>query len=1482
MIDKILERWRQHAVSAGYNVERIKGTAFERLCIAFIEHDPVMQQTYRDPVPYEKWAQEHEDLTSDAGIDLVATLRGQTGPDGSPAYCAIQCKFYRKGVKIPKSGIDSFLAESGTGAFARRLIIDTTDKDFSTTAEDTLRKQTAFPVSRIGLQDLRNSPLDWESFAAADAYGTPERLDQPKALRPHQEEAFQAAIVGLRATDTRGKLIMACGTGKTLTSLRIAEELVGQGRTVLCLVPSLALMEQMVHAWTGDARLNLRAFAVCSDAQVGRKRLRQDDRIDMEAHDLALPATTNAARVAGVAAQRDPAAMTVIFATYHSLPKIRDAQHIHGLADFDLAICDEAHRTAGAKGLADTEDSHFVMIHDQEHIRAERRLYMTATPKVYAQQARTRAGNLAGTLCSMEDTVIYGPVLYEIGFGAAVERDLLSDYKVIVLTVPANIAARAANTAPNDTLQMDDAGKLVGCVRALTKQDQNQFPEDDRGPMRRAIAYCRDIRSSQRVAELFAGMAKTDAFETPDRTTTLPDVVLEARHVDGTFNALSRTARLDWLRAAGPEECRVLSNARCLAEGVDIPSLDAILFMHPRKSQIEVVQAVGRVMRKAPGKAMGYVILPVVIPVDSSPEAALDNNDTFRVVWQVLNAIRSHDERFEALINLIEAGRRPDERLSIISLSDWTPPTTGSVSPPDPPPRPSPDPSDPMPFEFDLPTAIQAKIVERCGNRRYWEEWAEDVADIAKAQIARIRALVNAEPAACDLFTDFVKELRDDLNEGVTEDDAIEMLAQHMITRPVFDALFGRARFIERNPVSRGLDMLLEVLRPAGAGSETEGLEEFYASVQRRAAAANSAAEKQKLAVELYDKFFRRAFPKTAQQLGIVYTPVEVVDFIIHSVNDVLREEFGQTLGTEGVHILDPFTGTGTFPVRLLQSGLIKPADLARTYQSELHANEIVLLAYYIAAVNIEAAYREVVGLDDMVEAPFTGICLSDTFESSEEDLFANVLKANSDRRERQQSVDIRVIIGNPPYSAGQRSENDAAQNQAYPDLDTKIRETYANASIATNKNALYDSYIRAIRWASDRIGASGVIGFITGSAWLERSFGDGIRKCLADEFSSIHVFHLRGDIRKNMLSGGRAGEGDNIFGQGSMTGCAITILVKNPNAPEQGRIRFHDIGDYLTQEQKLEKITGFGSIKGITTADGWWHITPDAYGDWLDQRDPRFTCYTILGSKDKSHAAEVRLFDLYSRGVETTRDAWCCNFSDKALEANIQRMIGNYNAELERFRQERPADISKFVDSDPSKISWSSSLLSYLKRETRVVFKEGKIAPSLYRPFTRQHLYFSSHLNHRRGSMPQIFPHAAAENRLICVTGVGSRSGFSALMTDVIPSLDTLEKSQCFPFWLYEKVDPNELGGGAGERDAHGYRRREAITDDALRAYQSAFGENITRDDMFHYFYGLLHLPVYREQFAANLRKELPRIPLPVEPGHFHTLVQAGKALGD
>ena len=398
-----------------------------------------------------------------------------------------------------------------------------------------------------------------------------------------------------------------------------------------------------------------------------------------------------------------------------------------------------------------------------------------------------------------------------------------------------------------------------------------------------------------------------------------------------------------------------------------MPALDGILFMHPRKSQIEVVQAVGRVMRQAPGKKLGYVILPVVVPSDQTPEQALDDDARWRTVWQMLNAIRSHDERFEGMLNRLEMGDAGD-RISIIALADWRPasePTGDSRPAPDPHAGNGGAPGTQQTLQFEgLPEAIRTRIVEKCGNRRYWEEWAGDVARIARAHIKRIRAIVDSGTAEREIFHDFLDELRDDLNPGVTEDEAIEMLAQHMVTKPVFDALFGDAAASHRNTVSQGMQTVLDVLEPAGLDREAENLDAFYESVRRRVEGAASAEARQKIVVELYDKFFRNAFPRMTQRLGIVYTPVEIVDFILGSVQHVLGEEFGTSLGEEGVHVLDPFTGTGTFITRLMQSGMLSREEIVRKYGGdgrapELHANEIVLLAYYIASVNIETAFQE-------------------------------------------------------------------------------------------------------------------------------------------------------------------------------------------------------------------------------------------------------------------------------------------------------------------------------------------------------------------------------------------------------------------------------------------------------------------------------------------------------------------------------------------
>ena len=1497
VLDDLLTGWRQQAATAQYSRERDKGTAFENLCIAYLQNDPIQARQYEQPMLYSDWAQAPERRddriaeplgfyaepnwsAQDLGIDLVAKLKDEEG------WCAIQCKFHATGSRIAKAEIDSFLAASGHRDFRQRLIIDTTGREWSTQAEQMLRNQ-AVPVRRIGLQELQATPIRWQDFATSGEI----HFTEQRKLLPHQRKAMEAVTGGLAELGSRGKMIMACGTGKTLTSLRIAEQLAGTGGRVLYLVPSLALMAQTVREWARDAKIPLRSFAVCSDSQVGKRRRRNDDLIDMDALDLAFPATTDATRLAAVAAPPAPDALTVVFATYQSSPVIEEAQKVHGVPAFDLAICDEAHRTAGA--LIEGEDpSHFVRIHQDEHIRCDRRLYMTATPKVYAASARTRAGELAAALCSMEDERFYGPLLYGLTFGAAVEQGLLTDYKVIVLTVPEDAAARAIqrSLAEDGELKLDDGAKLLGCWRALAKVDTDQFPENDREGMRRAIAFCRDIKSSQQVERLFAQV--TEEYREHEGA-GLTEYPVAAQHVDGTFNAIKRSVALNWLDEADANGgCRVLTNARCLSEGVDVPALDAILFMHPRKSQIDVVQAVGRVMRRAPDKQMGYIVLPVVIPSGTPPEAALNDNKTFEVVWQTLNAIRSHDERFEGMINRIELGE-PGDRIGLITLADWEPAATqagdradigrGAARDPDATRTQQEDLQQTL---FDgLPEVIRAKIVEKCGDRKYWDEWAGDVADIARRHIERIKALVESGDAEREIFQEFVTELRDDLNEGITDDDAIEMLAQHLVTGPVFDALFGETKFVSRNPVSQGIQDVLDVLRPANIDAEAVNLDEFYASVRRRVAGAATDKAKQKIVVELYDKFFRNAFPSMTQRLGIVYTPVDIVDFIIRSVNNVLKDEFGTTLGSKGVHILDPFTGTGTFVTRLLQSGLITPEDLPRKYANEIHANEIVLLAYYIAAVNIETAYHDATGGD---YKPFNGICLTDTFEMQEgDDLLAQIMPDNSGRRTRQKKTDIRVVMGNPPWSAKQESANDNAANQEYPGLDGRIRDSYARHSSATNLNILYDSYIRAIRWASDRIGDSGVIGFVTNARWMYGNAMDGMRKCFAEEFSSLYVFHLRGDQRTQGELSRR--EGGKVFGSGSRAPVAITIFVKNPEATEHGRILFCDIGDYLDREAKLEAVQQFGSIRGIKKADGWTQITPDSKHDWLDQRDPKFDQFLMIGSKEKQDELNERIFLNYSRGVATTRDAWCCNFSARTLEASIRSMIGFYNSEVERLQQELPGtsqeSINDFVNNDPKKISWTRALKADLSRGKLLEFGGGRIIPAMYRPFTREWLYFSRRLNEMVYQMPQIFPHADAENRLICVTGIGAKGGFSAMMVAMVPDLNLLAAgAQCFPLHLYEISDSNNslFGQQPSSVDAHGYTRRDTITDDALAKFRAAYGNNVSKHYIFYYIYGLLHVPAYRQRFANNLSKELPRIPLAADPDHFTALVAAGRELGN
>lgn len=1493
----LLAKYRANA-----STEREKGTYFERLTQVWLRHAPTQRGLYSRVLTFAEWAKERGEDATDTGIDLVAQLA-----DAPDTWCAVQCKFYREGHRIRREDIDSFFAASGRVPFVRRIFVDTTGVNWSDNAEATLRDQQ-METLRVSLTDLEDSGIDWGAFADTGTV----RLHDKKQPRQHQREAIRCVRDGLAEAD-RGKLIMACGTGKTFTALKIAEDLAGKGGRVLFLVPSLALMQQTVREWSIDSAIPLRSFAVCSDTQVGVKKAKDDDLADIDVHDLEIPATTDGSRLAAKATAPDSERMTVVFSTYQSIQAISIAQKKFGLPEFDLIVCDEAHRTTGVT-LAGDDESNFVRVHDQGFLAGRKRLYMTATPRVYGEAAQQVAQDVDATLCSMDDPALFGETLFTRNFGWAVEQGLLTDYKVIVLAVneadiSASVQRRLADA--NSELILDDATKIVGCYKALLKSD---FAADAGGeqPMRRAIAFAKSIAASKLVEAEFSQVTEEwrETVEAEAGSEALPPLECKVRHVDGGFNAKSRDALLSWLKedTGRSDECRILTNARCLSEGVDVPALDAILFLHPRKSQIDVVQSVGRVMRKAEGKKLGYVILPVGVPADKEPEEALDENERYRVVWQILNALRSHDERLDATINKIDLGVDPGDRIEVIAVTNHLPDRAepkkkgigigqgggaGDHEPGDQPQQPKPE-GKQQQFQFDdFSRAILARIVKKCGTRTYWEDWARDVARIAEVHVTRIKAAVEAagsdEKAAFDRF---LAEIRDDLNDSITAEEAIEMLAQHLITRPVFEALFEGYSFAASNPVSRALQGVLDVLDRQHLEKEAQGLQRFYDSVRARAAGIEDAAGKQKIVVELYDKFFRTAFPKLSDRLGIVYTPVEIVDFILKSVNELLQAEFGQTLSAKGVHIIDPFVGTGTFITRLLQSGLIRSEDLEHKYRHEIHANEIVLLAYYIAAINIEAVYHSTAGGDYI---PFEGICLTDTFYLYEQDkdLLGGLMVDNGNRRARQRKLPVKVILGNPPYSVGQGDANANAANLAYLKLDARIGETYAHRSSATNKNSLYDSYVRAIRWASDRLGEAGVIGFVTNAGWVDGNTADGIRKCLADEFASIHVFHLRGNQR---TSGDRSRrEGGKIFGQGSRAPIAITLLVKNPSAAEHGRIHFHDIGDYLSREEKLAIIKRFGSIGGIAAAKKWASIAPDEHGDWISQRDKSFNNFIAIG--DKGVKGAISIFASYSTGVQTNRDAWTYNASRNALMSNVQCIISSYNGEVARFdkayskesKKERSEVLDRFIDKDPKKISWTRGLKNDLLKSKIHHFDAERAKISLYRPFVRQWLYYDRSLVEYVLQMPRIFPFGGiiVENRVITVPSPGNVTPFSVLMANIIVDLSvTAAKggTQCFPRWLYEGAEgTGEAGLNLGGDEQGGHRRRDGISDAGLAYFKAAYPEEaITKDDLFYYVYGLLHSPDYRERFADSLSKELPRIPPVSKAEDFWKFVEAGRKLAD
>ena len=1392
-----------------------QGTEFEKLVKRFLQTEPGYKNQFKKVSLWDDWSKR---TSGDIGIDIICERY-----DGT--YTAVQCKFYDK-TAIDNKGVSSFISAIKTVenksniTISQKIFVHTSDTE-TTIAHNKLKDNKCTIIDKYKLESAN---VDWSKYPHGFV-----PLQKPFTLRPHQQTALKDTLAKFNDND-RGQLIMACGTGKTLTSLHIAQEMYGKGGLILYVVPSISLISQSMRDWSNNCTIPYNFMAVCSDKTVSTNE-------DSSLTDLECPVSTDPNTLKQHMKLLSKERMNVIFSTYQS---IKVVQNVMKGKQFDLVLCDEAHRTTGVEGK-----SYFTTIHSDKNISSKKRLYMTATPKIYSDNVKNNNDNIS----SMDDDTIYGPIFHRLTFTQAVEQGILCDFRVRILKVSANKVDQEFQKAISEEgeISLDDMSKYAGIWHGLKHPNDK---DKEQKLLQRVIAFTNRIKVSKR----FAGIEKDDddvdrsflnAVQTYESKHKSKQNV-SVRHMDGKTNANKRRLDLEWLKDSNQDKdtCRIISNARCLSEGVDVPALDGIVFVNPRKSQIDVIQAVGRVMRKSDNtnKKYGYVIIPVVVPAGVPEHEALDSNKIFKPVWQVLKALRSHDEDLNREISLLALSKDTEvtsnitDRIQVLALDNELQETV---------------------LTNEFLQHMESKLVDTVGTRIYVEQFGKLAGEKSRDIKAQIENRINSNKNIKQEIDNFHEDLKELINDSVTFENTVQAISQHLVLAPIFNKLFSDD-FITYNPISKAFN---DIVAKVGLKEELKELEKFYDIVKQTISGIKEDASRQDCITRIYDNFFKGADPKGTKKHGIVYTPPEIIDFIINSVQDVLVSEFGKDFADNNVKILDPFTGTGSFITKLINSGYLD-SNLTKKYEQDIYANEIMLLAYYVATVNIETTFKN--RCKSNRDIPFEGINYTDTFThnpkyhtgdsqyTKTQTRLNERFKNSHERIRRQNKLRVDVIMGNPPYSSKQNSFNDQNQNIKYPELDRKIEQTYRKEVKKINPDiglttSLYDSYIRSIRWASDRIGNSGVIGFVTNAGFLKTDASAGVRAILYEEFTDIYCFDLLGDIKAKIS--GHDEEGENVFGNKSQTPIAITILVKNPNKKEH-RIHYNSIGDYLTTEQKLDLVKKYATIQCIKT---WKIIKLNKHHDWTGHRNTEFEKYTTIGSKSTKYGKKVNsVFKLYSSGIKTHRDVWVYNSSKDVLSKNMKKTIDYCNKQ----------DLDNPI-LNPKLVKWSPGLTERLKI-SKPKFNKNKIQFLLYRPFFKQYLYYDKIFNEVLSLIPKFFPKNNSENILIIVS-FNQRGFFDCFISNIIPDLNVNPNvpSQCFPLYTYEN----------GNKQIN-------ITDYILNQYHKYYGDyNITKKDIFYYVYGLLHHKGYRNKFAINLSKELPRIPMALE---FKKFVDAGKKLAD
>ena len=1338
---------------------------------------------------WQEWASQKGLSLQDKGIDLVAEKDGEV--------YTVQCKNWNRAVSW-----------RDVGTFVGSLLRKDINFKGGFLVATSISKEVEREIERLGKTIIPVSADDLSEYldqAKALLEGKP-LIKEKKQLRPYQEQAVKSVLEGLQCKD-RGKLIMPPGTGKTLVALRIAESF-GVGKLILFLCPSIALLDQSIKAWFKDSELPIHAYAVVSDRGVGK-----DDELNSRSL-LSFPATTSAKELLGVFRLKEDK-LNVIFSTYQSLDVIKEAQR-GGLPEFDLIICDEAHRTAG---VSKREETNFKLVHSNEHIKGKKRLYMTATPKVFdvgrEERERIEEENLV-KIFDMSDEEIFGPTFFEYSFRRAIEEGYLSPYRIVVMTVDKKEVQEKLYEylMSQGSLSIDDTTKLVGLGKLIKGEVQNEDGTPLNLSIKRGIVFVNRVSKSKRIAEDFQAVFR-EYFGTQSPA--------DIQHIDGNMSVFEKRRKINWLREGG-EKSHILTNAKVLTEGIDVPALDFVAFFDPKESVVDIIQALGRVVRKAENKEFGLVFIPLVVSTDRENVDEQIERTSYKTLWQVLNAVASLDSAFQSQIRviLIEDGNRTREidqnRERVIILNK------GNIQP--------------SLFE-PIRKYLSTKIVRsfRLGAI-FLKDWAQETAKTAQDLKAHIQIALEKDLSFRQKFEELRRALTTLLNESISDQDALNLIVQYILTKPIFDAVFEY-----KSQVDEILDSIFEYFRHFLQNNIRE-LDKFYEQVQAKASGLRNEEERQEFLRHLYTNFFSVAFKETTDELGIAYTPVPLVSFIVKFVNWLTQKHFGKTLDDEGVVILEPFAGMGTFVSLAIEN--MDPQKLEEKLQrKEIWANEILLLPYMAMVKNIESTIAKKVGK----HLPFETALWTDSFslmeklyEKQSPKLPMIIPEKFNELIDAQLKAKVNVIISNPPWRAGRENENVGRQNVRYRNLRMRIEQTYAKYAKqlgTTLVNSLYDTYIQALRMASDRI-EEGVIGFVLNNGWLKGLAGRGVRKALSEEFAEVYVYDLRGDVREKSKK-----EGENVFP--IQTGNCLLFLVKRKDKKGLAKIHYKAVRDYAKREEKFAELREWEEKPDQIP---WEEITPNQSHDWIDKGEEEFENFVKLD--------EV-IFNTSSSALKTNRDAYAYNFSRDDLKKHMGRLIDTFNEHLEKVwnGEITKKNVEGKVERDQRKIKWDGTLKGWLFRlRENQKFKEERVFPAFYRPFVPMRVYFDRVFNNSVYLLPSIFPTPEAENLVIVVSGVGKGRVFDAFITTKIVDISFHTTSVVlFPLYIYTEV--KTLYGTVSQK-------QDNISDQALRLFQKALNDiSITKEDIFFYVFGVLSTPSYVERFRNNLSKELPRVPI-------------------